>query len=91
MKKYRLGSLFSGIGGFELGFELTGRFKTVFQVEINPKARAVLTKHWSNVPRFDDVKEVSSKNLPSCDILCGGFPCQGISNAGRKLGLEVSP
>lgn len=85
--KYRLGSLFSGIGGLELGFERTGAFQTVFQVEINPYARQVLEKHWPEVPRFEDVTNVGSHNLPTCDVLCGGFPCQGISIAGRGAGL----
>ena len=86
--KYRLGSLFSGIGGFELGFEMTGEFETVFQVENNPRARRVLAKHWPAVERFDDVRTVNAVTLPQCDILIGGFPCQDLSIAGRRAGLD---
>jgi DNA (cytosine-5)-methyltransferase 1 len=85
---YRLGSLFSGIGGFELGFEWTGEFKTVWQVEIDPFARRVLAKHWPDVTRFEDVRTVGAHNLEPVDILIGGFPCQDISNAGLKAGLS---
>ena len=86
---YRLGSLFSGIGGAELGFEWTGRFKTVFQVEIEPFQRSILAKHWPDVPRFEDVHDVGIKNLPPCDVLVGGFPCQSISPAGARGGIST--
>ena len=88
--KYRLGSLFSGIGGFELGFEMTGQFETVFQVEINEFCRRILEKHWQNVARYTDAKTVGKHNLPRCDILIGGFPCQDVSVAGRGAGLAGS-
>jgi DNA (cytosine-5)-methyltransferase 1 len=87
--KYRLGSLFSGIGGFELGFEMTGAFETVFQVENNPYAQKILAKHWQKVPRFDDVRNVGKHNLPECDILIGGFPCQDVSHAGNRKGIDA--
>lgn len=83
----RVGSLFSGIGGLELGFERAG-MQTVFQVEIDPYAQRVLAKHWPHVPRFSDVREVGAHNLPECDVLCGGFPCQDISQAGNRLGID---
>ncbi len=82
-----VGSLFSGIGGLELGLERAG-MRTVFQVESDAYARAVLAKHWPNVRRFDDVRTVGAHNLPPCDVLCGGFPCQDISNAGKRAGIE---
>lgn len=83
----RVGSLFSGIGGLELGLERAG-METVFQVEIDPYAQKVLAKHWPHVPRFSDVREVGAHNLPACDVLCGGFPCQDISQAGARLGID---
>jgi DNA (cytosine-5)-methyltransferase 1 len=81
---YRLGSLFSGIGGFELGFEATGQFETVFQCEIDPFAQRILKKHWPNVMRFNDVSHVTKENTPPIDILTGGFPCQPHSLAGQR-------
>lgn len=86
--KIRLGSLFSGIGGFELGFEMTGAFETVFQVENNPDAQQILKKHWPLVQRFDDVRTVGKHNLPACDILIGGFPCQPHSISGKRKASE---
>lgn len=82
----RYGSLFSGIGGLDLGFERAG-FRCAFQVESNEFCRKVLAKHWPDVPRFEDVKTVGP-NLPFCDVLIGGFPCQDVSNAGKGEGIE---
>src|ERR1700689_2914339 len=83
-----LGSLFSGIGGFELGFERTGKIKTVWQVEIDDYCRRVLGSHWPAVSRYSDVREVGKHNLRPVDIVCGGFPCQDISNAGKRAGID---
>ena len=84
-------SLFAGIGGFDLGFERAG-MTCVGQVEIDDYCRAVLAKHWPHVPRWNDVRDVGSHNLPAADLICGGFPCQDISNAataqGGAQGLE---
>jgi DNA (cytosine-5)-methyltransferase 1 len=82
-----IGSLFSGIGGLELGLERAGLGPVKFQVEIDPYCRAVLAKHWPDVERFDDVRTVGRGNLAPVDVICGGFPCQGISAAGKGLGL----
>jgi DNA (cytosine-5)-methyltransferase 1 len=89
MKKYKLASFFSGIGGFELGFETAG-FETVFQCEINPFCREVLEKHWPNVSKFNDIQEVQIENIPFSDVWAGGFPCQDLSLArmGKREGLR---
>lgn len=82
----RIGSLFSGIGGIDLGFEQAGH-ETVFQVEIDVPACAVLARHFPKAERFDDVQTVGRANLPDCDVLVGGFPCQDLSVAGKRKGL----
>jgi len=84
--------LFSGIGGFSLGLERTSGFQTVAFCEIEPFPRSVLKKHWPNVPVYEDVKTLSAERLKAdgitVDVICGGFPCQDISLAGKGAGLE---
>jgi DNA (cytosine-5)-methyltransferase 1 len=89
----RVLDLFSGIGGFSLGLERTGGFKTVAFCEIEEFPRRVLASHWPGVPIYDDVRELSrarlaADGLADVDVICGGFPCQDISFAGRRAGLE---
>jgi site-specific DNA-cytosine methylase len=83
--------LFSGIGGFSLGLERTGGFKTVAFCEIEPFPRKVLAKHWPEVPCYHDVRGLTAKRLAAdgiaVDVICGGFPCQDISLAGRGAGM----
>jgi len=83
--------LFSGIGGFSLGLERAG-FETVAFCEIDKKAQKVLRKHWPHVPIFEDVSKLSAEELHergiAVDVICGGFPCQDISVAGKGAGLE---
>lgn len=81
-----LGSLFAGAGGFDMGFHAAG-FRCLWQVEIDPTARDVLARHWPDVERHEDVRGVGRKNLAPVDVVCGGFPCQDISNAGKRKGL----
>lgn len=85
-------SLFAGIGGFDLGLERTGGFKTVAFCEIDPFCRRVLAKHWPEVPCYDDVRTLSASRLAAdgiaVDVICGGFPCQDISSAGEKAGID---
>ena len=79
-------SLFAGIGGMDLGLERAG-MQCVAQVEIDDYASKILAKHWPDVARFRDVRTVGAHNLPACDLICGGFPCQDISNAGKQAGI----
>lgn len=83
----RVGSLFSGIGGLDLGLARAG-FHITFQVEIDPYCQKVLAQHWPEVQRFEDVRECGAHNLPAIDVLAGGFPCQDISTAGKRAGIE---
>ncbi len=85
-----LGSLFAGIGGFELGLERTGGFKTEWQVEIDPFCQRVLAKHWPDVRRWDDVRTFPPPGEWGVDVVIGGFPCQPISHAGEQRGSEDS-
>jgi DNA (cytosine-5)-methyltransferase 1 len=85
-----VGSLFAGVGGLEKGLEDTGGFQTVWQVECDSYAQKVLKKHWPDVGRWDDVRTFPPAPAEDwqCDVICGGFPCQGISNAGKREGLN---
>jgi DNA (cytosine-5)-methyltransferase 1 len=89
MTKLRLLSLFAGIGGFDLGAEMTGRFETVAFCEINPFSCAVLAKHWPNVPCFPDVTKLTKDQINGpINAICAGFPCQDLSFAGKGAGIE---
>jgi DNA-cytosine methyltransferase len=85
-KRLTVGSLFAGIGGFDLGFERAG-FETVWQVEIDDYCRRVLERHFPRAERFGDIRGCGAHNLKPVDIICGGFPCQDISYAGPGGGL----
>lgn len=82
-------SFFSGIGGFDIGFERAG-FHVTMQCEVNPFCNDILAKHWPDVLRFTDIKEVKSAEIPSSDVWVGGFPCQDVSLArmGPRDGLK---
>lgn len=87
MQQLTFGSLFAGIGGFDLGFERAG-MKCLWQVEKDEFCRKVLAKHWPDVPKYEDVRNVGKHNLEKVDVICGGFPCQDISAAGKRRGLS---
>ena len=88
--EWRVLDLFSGIGGFSLGLERAG-MTTVAFCEINPYCRAVLKKHWPEVPCYDDITTLTAERLATdgivVDVICGGFPCQDISFAGKGGGI----
>jgi DNA (cytosine-5)-methyltransferase 1 len=85
---FSIGSLFSGIGGLELGLEWSGLGLVYWQVEKDTYCRSVLKKHWPHVKReIYDVTKAGYRNLERVNLICGGFPCQNISSAGDKLGL----
>jgi DNA (cytosine-5)-methyltransferase 1 len=87
--------LFSGIGGFSLGLERAG-MRTVAFCEIDPFCRRVLAKRWPAVPCYDDIRTLTAETLAAnagsgdvqIDVICGGFPCQDISEAGLGAGLD---
>ena len=89
-RKPTLGSLFAGIGGFDLGFERAG-FRTEWQVEINPVNRAVLGHRFPGARLFEDVRRVGARELGKVDCVCAGFPCQDLSQMGsvsERKGLQ---
>lgn len=79
------GSLFAGIGGFDLGLGRAG-MECRWQVEIDPHCQQVLAKHWPGVKRYGDIRTVTG--IEPVDVVCGGFPCQDISNAGSRAGID---
>lgn len=76
------GSLFSGIGGMDLGLERAG-MQCRWQVEIDPYCTKVLERHWPNVKRYGDIRTVT--DIEPVDVIAGGFPCQPVSRAGKQL------
>jgi DNA (cytosine-5)-methyltransferase 1 len=87
----RFVSLFAGVGGFDLGLERAGH-ECIAQVEMDPRCREILDRHWPEVPKHDDVR--SSIDFADriglvgrTDLVCGGFPCQDVSVAGKRAGL----
>jgi DNA (cytosine-5)-methyltransferase 1 len=84
-------SLFSGVGGFDMGLENAG-METVFQCEWDKHANSILHRHWPDVPKWDDVSTLTGKhilaNAPEVDVVAWGSPCQDLSVAGKRAGLE---
>jgi DNA (cytosine-5)-methyltransferase 1 len=83
----KVGDLFSGIGGFSLAARWMG-WETLWFSEIDPYASRVLAKHWPDVPNLGDITKIDWSHVERPDLLCGGFPCQDISNAGKRAGID---
>ena len=93
MQKLKILDLFSGLGGFSLGLERTGRYKTVAFCEIDKYCTLLLQKHWKGVKIYNDVKKITKEGfeadgIESPDIITGGFPCQPFSVAGKQKGTS---
>jgi len=86
MNRLTYGSLFSGVGGMDMGFDT--HMDCVFQVEWDKHAQSILRRHWPDVPKWGDVQEVNGADLPPCDVLTFGSPCQDLSVAGKRAGLD---
>ena len=87
--KISVGELFAGIGGIGYGLEMTGGFEVRWQVEINEFSQRVLSKHWPDVARWDDVTTFPPDDGEwGVDMITAGFPCQDISVAGKGEGLD---
>ena len=82
-----VGSLFSGIGGLDLGLERAG-MNVIWQSEIDPYACKVLAKHWPKVPNHGNIKEIDWRRVVRPDVICGGYPCQPFSTAGKRRGTD---
>ncbi len=85
-KQLTFGSLFAGIGGFDLGADRAG-MKCIWQAEIDRQCNDVRARHWPTVETITDVRDVKSNGLVRPDVICGGFPCQDLSVAGKRSGL----
>jgi len=83
----KFGSLFTGVGGFDLGFERAG-MECAWQVEQDKFCNQVLDRRWPEVERYEDVRTVGKENLAAVDLICGGFPCQDLSVAGKRAGFD---
>lgn len=83
----RVGSLFSGIGGLDLGLERAG-MSVAWQSETDPHCVAVLKRHWPNVPNLGDVTSIDWREVERVDVICGGYPCQPFSASGQRKGEQ---
>lgn len=86
---YSVASFFAGVGGIDLGFEQTGKFKTIYANEIDSYPAETLALNFSEVDLdVRDIREVEAKDIPDVDVMIGGFPCQAFSIAGYRKGFH---
>jgi DNA (cytosine-5)-methyltransferase 1 len=90
---HKILDLFSGLGGFSLGLERTGYFKTIAFCDNDKFSKLILDKHWKGIKIYDDVREITKQKfkedgIPFPDIITGGFPCQPFSVAGKQKGTS---
>ena len=83
----RIGSLFSGYGGLDLGVEHVFNAKTVWFSELNESVARVFSRHWPDAPNLGDITTIDWSQVAPIDILIGGFPCQDVSTVGKRAGL----
>lgn len=88
MTGIKIGSLFSGVGGLDLAVESFFHGETAWHCEWEPEPSKVLAERWPGVPNFGDVTAVEWSAVEPVDIICGGFPCQDLSLAGRRSGMR---
>ena len=93
MKKLKVLDLFSGLGGFSLGLERTGHFRTVAFCDNNKFSKLILDKHWKGIKIYDDVRAITKEKfetdgIETPDIITGGVPCQPFSVAGKQKGTD---
>lgn len=89
MMRYTIDSFFSGVGGLELGFELTDRFTTIYANEFDKNAQKTYKLNHQGVFLDErDIRLVSPEDIPDCDVMMGGFPCQAFSVAGKRQGFN---
>ena len=81
-------SLFSGVGGIDLGFEQTGKFETILANEIDDKASLTYQSNFNNKLIVEDIRNLKKKDFPKYDVLLSGFPCTSFSIAGYRKGFE---
>jgi DNA (cytosine-5)-methyltransferase 1 len=82
-----VGACFDGIGGISRGLSRAG-MDVQWQIEIDDRKRDVLARHWPDAKRYGDITQVQAADLEPVDLIAGGFPCQDLSHAGRRAGLE---
>ena len=84
----RIGSLCTGFGGLDLAVELVLGGQLAWYAETDPHAATVLSARWPGVPNLGDIRAVDWSAVPPVDVLTAGFPCQDISNAGKRAGIH---